>query len=118
MSGTTEEEVRRKDDSFMRKIAVGVTTAIIMQAGFSVYFAGSLSNQVANNTKALALVAQKLQSQEQLNIALSRVETLISGLSSTTQRLIIKVDAMDREQQRRTSIVDRADEYMRSKNSK
>lgn len=110
-----EEEVRRKDDSFMRKIAVGVTVAIVMQAGFSIYFAGALSNQVGNNTKALSLVAKKLEAQEHISVAISRVETQISGLSTTIERMMLKVETIDREQQRRTNIVERADSFMSKK---
>lgn len=110
-----EEDVRRKDDSIMRKIAVGVTVAIVMQAGFSIYYAGSLSNQVANNTKALALVAEKQHNQEKISVAISRVETQIAGLSTTIERMMLKVETIDREQQRRTNIVERADSFMSKK---
>ena len=109
----TEDDMRRKDDSFMRKIAVGVTIAITIQAGFSIYYAGSLANQVTNNTKALEMMATKMDTQLQTSSSIARVEVLVESLNSVMERLSGSLEKVQTEQQRRLQIVDRADRYLR-----
>lgn len=110
MNKSTEStnELRRMDDSFLRKIAIGVISAVVVQFLFSVYFAGTLSNQVGNNTKAIEIFSDRLKSQDVTAVALEKVKTLVDVMVSNNAKIEIKFDAIIAEQQRLALTIERA----------
>lgn len=106
-------EMRRKDDTILMKIAVGLSIAMFTQVGFSIYYAGSLANQVSNNTKAIEIIAKRMEMQDATATSLARVEVMIESLTSNLNRIADKVEGVTVEQQRRTPVIDRADRYLR-----
>ena len=107
-----EKEHYRKDDSVLRKVAVGVMISIIVQAVGLIYMLGSLTNQVSNNTKAISSMAEMLEKQNASTNALVRVEVLVEGLTISVNRLADRLETVATEQNRRALIIDRADRYM------
>lgn len=112
IAAKVEEEMRRKDDSFLRKIAVSVASATIIQVFISIYFAGTLSNQVSNNTKAIEALAKRSESQESMAVTLERVKTLVEGLVISAAKSEDRLSAVAAEQQSRTAIIKRTEEYL------
>lgn len=112
-------EYHRKDDSFLRKMIAGVFVALIIQGVFSVYYAGQLTNQVGNNTAAIAKFAESQKNTNNLEIKLTEIKTVVDRLVtdvgkasdkltevSTNQTLIgNKLGEVADEQKRRTELV-------------
>lgn len=114
MAADTAEH-KRVDDSLLRKIAVTVTATIIIQAGGWIYMMGTIVNQVENNTDTISLIQTLVAKQnDETAKPFTRVETLVETLITSFNRLATQVDRVAIEQQRRTSIVDRADRFMDS----
>lgn len=107
-----EEEHYREDDSFLRKIAIGVLVAVIIQAGGLIYMLGTLTNQVSNNTKSITAMMAILEKQEEGGKSLIRVMTLVEGLTTSVNRVADRLENVATEQNRRALIIDRADRYM------
>lgn len=106
-------EVKRKDDSFFRKVGVGLTAGLLLQAGVTIFSYGILSNQVANNTKAITAFAAKNEQQNQINISLGKLEVLLNTMNIQMQAFSTKLDYVAGEQQRRSPIIENMSEYMR-----
>jgi hypothetical protein len=107
-----EKDHYRKDDSMLRKIAIGVLVAILVQAVGWVYMLGSLTNQVANNTKAISAMTVIIEKQGEASVSLVRVMTLVEGLTISVNRVADRLENVATEQNRRALIIDRADRYM------
>ena len=116
----TEQEIDhvRADDSILRKVAVGILIALIVQAGGWIYMLGSLTNQVENNTKAITAAMSLIEKQSQTNTTIVRVMTLVEGLTSSVNRVADRLESVATEQNRRALIIDRADRYMESHGDK
>lgn len=108
LASKVEEEMRRMDDSFLRKIAIGVVSAVVVQFFFSIYFAGTLSNQVGNNTKAIEIFAERLKSQDATAVALEKVKTLVEVMALDKAKNDLKFETIVAEQQRLAINVERA----------
>lgn len=112
-------EYHRKDDSLLRKVLVGVFILMVGQGGTTIYFAGQLTNQVSNNTKAIAKFAENQESQQTLAIQLAEINVTVKNLSDNVDKASIKLDAVSinqalfsnklsevaEEQKRRTELV-------------
>ena len=107
-----EEDHHRADDSLLRKVAVGVLIAIVIQSGSGIYMFGTLSNQVANNTKSITAAMDMLEKQSAASNSLIRVVTLVEGLTTSVNRVADRLELVATEQNRRALIIDRADRYM------
>lgn len=81
MQGLDEEpnEFRRKDDAFIRRVAVVVLSAVIVQAFVAIYFAGAVVHQVNANTNAL------LKFQD-LDRRLTRMEVSLENIAERLDR--------------------------------
>lgn len=101
MESITEEQhlnYHRKDDSFMRKMVGAVFVAMIGQGIFSIYYAGQLTNQVSNNTKAIAHFAENQDNQNGLAIQLAEIKTTVNLLVATVDRATDKLDIVSTKQ--------------------
>ena len=107
-----ELEHYRKDDTVLRKVAVGVLATIFVQAIGWVYMLGSLTNQVGNNTKAISAMTRLVEKQNESGTSLARVEVLVQSLTTSVNRVADRLETVATEQNRRALIIDRADRYM------
>lgn len=112
-----DKEFRRKDDSFLRNIVIGVITALVVQLLGFIYFAGMLSNQVDNHTKAIEAILVDVASKDSTVIALERVKTVVEGLAYSTGKLSDKLDLVASEQLRRNLIIDQLQSQLRLSNA-
>lgn len=111
------KEFRRRDDSFIRNIAVGVISAFIVQIGAFIYFAGTLANQVEHNTKSIDFILNVLAAKDSTPLSVERLKTLVEGLAVSTTKLAEKLDSVASEQQRRRIIIDQMQAQMRATNN-
>ncbi len=103
---------KREDDLMLRKLAVGIASAIFIQAIGWVYMLGVLSNQVENNTKSINSLSILLEEQREINSTMIRIHTLVEGLGTSVNRLTDRIESVANEQNRRALIIDRADRFM------
>ena len=101
----SEIDHKRKDDSFMRRIVIGVTIAIITQAIVTIYYSGKLSNQVGNNTNAISSLVKKIDSQNIMATQIAEIKVTVNFLAAAVTKFGDKLDGVASEQEKRTPFV-------------
>lgn len=101
---------KRVDDKFMRNLIIALVSVIIAQGISYVYLVGTVSNQVSNNTA-------DIKELKRMHSTLISIDTQVRTLSSNMIKISDTMTSIAYEQQRRTPIINRAEEYLNSKDS-
>ena len=102
---TESRDKTREDDSFIRKIFLALMAIIIVQGGSFIYLVGVVVNQQDINT----LNIEKLLDMKD---TLTSINTQTTIMASSMSKLADTVTKVAYEQQRRTPIVNQAQDFM------